>query len=335
MKKKILLLATGGTIAASQGEEGLEPSISSSDLYKSVSSISEYYDVESKDIMSLDSSNIQPEEWQLIARSIGESCDSYDGIVITHGTDTMAYTSSVLSYMLCNINIPVVLTGSQLPITHPLTDAKENLYCAFAMAASGVPGVFVAFNRKVMLGTRAVKIRTMGIDAFESVNYPNVATIGANGLEINRQIVPKVNGSFVLKDRLDPNVFLLKLVPGLNPNILKLLRGMEYKGIVIEAFGAGGLHFIRRNLVSELRAVMDEDIAVVVSSQCLYERSDLTIYQAGQKALNEGGIIQGYDMTTEAAVTKLMWCLGQTDSINEIGGLFLKDIAGEISIQIK
>lgn len=332
MKKRILLLTTGGTIAASEGEEGLEPSINSSRLYESVSSVSDYYDVDKKDLMCLDSSNIQPEEWQQIARSISESCGDYDGIVITHGTDTMAYTSSALSYMLRNIGIPVVLTGSQLPITHPLTDAKENLHCAFSMAAGGVPGVFVAFNRKVMLGTRTVKIRTMGIDAFESVNYPNVAKVGARGLEIDRSTVPAVTGGFVLKDRLDPNVFLLKLIPGLNPGIFKLLSSMRFRGIVIEAFGAGGLHFIRRNLISELRAVVDEGIAVVVSSQCLYEGSDFSIYQAGRKALAGGGILQSYDMTTEAAVTKLMWCLGQTETGEDmdISELFLTSVAGEL-----
>jgi L-asparaginase len=234
--------------------------------------------------------------------------------------------------MLRNINIPVVLTGSQLPITHPLTDAKENLFCAFSMAASGLPGVFVAFNRKVMLGTRAVKIRTMGIDAFESVNCPYVATVGANGLEINHSILPDTSGDFALKDKLEPNVFLLKVIPGLNPCIFSVLRAMEYKGIIVEAFGAGGLHFVRRNLISELKAAVDEGIAVVVSSQCLYERSDFSIYQTGRKALLDGRIIQGYDMTTEAAATKLMWCLGQTDNIDEIGRLFLTCFAGEVTI---
>ncbi len=279
----------------------------------------------------LDSADNRPADWQRMAHEIAARYADIDGVVLLHGTDTMAYTSSALSYMLRNINIPVVLTGSQLPIAHPLTDAKENLFCAFSMAASRVPGVFVAFNRKVMLGTRAVKIRTMGIDAFESVNYPNVARVGAGGLEINHDIVPDMSGSFILMDKLVPNVFLLKLIPGLNPNIFKTLCAMKYKGIVVEAFGAGGLHFVRRNLISELRAVVDKGIAVVVSSQCLYERSDFSIYQTGRKALLGGGIIQGYDMTTEAAATKLMWCLGQTESIDEIGRLFLTCFAGEIT----
>jgi L-asparaginase len=185
MKKKILLITTGGTIASESSEEGLKPGLTSGDLMTSVNSIAERYDVTTRDLFQLDSSNIQPEEWQLIASCIAESYRHYDGIVITHGTDTMAYTSSVLSFMLWNIPVPVVLTGSQLPVSHPLTDAKDNLFCAFAMAASGTPGVFLAFNRKVMRGCRAVKVRTMSFDAFESINCPPVAKVDVGGLIID------------------------------------------------------------------------------------------------------------------------------------------------------
>ena len=331
MKKKILVLATGGTIASEAGANGLEPAHGAGGLLPYLVGVAENYDITTKDILHLDSSNIQPEEWVVIARSVYENYKEYDGIIITHGTDTMAYTSSILSYMLPDIPIPVVLTGSQLPMSHPLTDAADNMRYAFAMAASGTPGIFLSFNRKIILGCRAVKVRTTGFDAFESVNCKNVALIDSNGLNINEKIIRQPKGECKLLDSLCPDVFLIKLTPGLNPEIFDVLLQMNYKGIVIEAFGAGGLHFINRDLISKLQKMVEHGISVVVSSQCLYERSDLSIYQVGQLAL-EKGVISAYDMTTEAAVTKLIWALGQTDNPAEVKKIFETNYIGEITL---
>jgi L-asparaginase len=330
MKKKILLITTGGTIASSPSEEGLKPGLLSGDILHTVNSIAERYDVTTRDLFQLDSSNIQPEEWQVIARCIFEACGDYDGVVITHGTDTMAYTSSVLTFILKNVPIPVVLTGSQLPISHPLTDAKDNLFCAFAMAASGTPGVFLAFNRQVLRGCRAVKVRTKSFDAFESINCPPVAKVDVGGLIIDKELISAPTGDFELKDELSSDVFLIKIIPGLNPNIFGMLRRSGVKGVVIEAFGAGGMHFMRRDLISALRDLADSGVIVVVCSQCLYESCDFSIYQTGMRLVEHKGIIQARDMTTEAAVTKLMWCLGQTGDSERIRFMFTSDIAGEI-----
>ncbi len=327
---QLLLITTGGTIASEPTDEGLAPSLSSRQLADFIGGLTAEYDVAVEDLFQLDSSNIQPEEWQCIARTIAREYVNYDGIVLTHGTDTMAYTASVLSFMLRNLPIPVVITGSQLPISHPLTDGVENLRCAFAMACSKKPGIFLAFDRKVILGTRAVKVRTTGFDAFESVNCPPAATVDACGLTFNESILTRTGGEFSLEDQLCNDVFLIKLTPGLNPEIFDMLLKMNYKGIVIEAFGAGGLNFIRRDLIAQLQTIVECGISVVVCSQCLYERSDFTIYQTGQKAL-QSGVVQGFDMTTEAAVTKLMWALGKTENPEEIKRIFATNYAGEIS----
>ncbi len=329
--KKILLITTGGTIASEQTGGGLVPSMSSQRFASLISGATAGYEIKIENLFQLDSSNIQPEEWQCMARAVARDYINYDGVVLTHGTDTLAYTASVLSFMLRCIPIPVVITGSQLPIEHPLTDGVENLRCAFAMAASEQAGVFVAFNRRIILGTRAVKVRTTAFDAFESVNCPCAATVDAGGLNLNKNILPRREGAFSLEDRLCNDVFLIKLTPGLDPEIFDMLLKMNYRGIVIEAFGAGGLNFVRRNLISKLQKMVETGISVVVCSQCLYERSDFTIYETGKKAL-ETGVLQAFDMTTEAAVTKLMWALGKTDRPEEIKQIFLTNYVGEISL---
>lgn len=331
--KKVLLLTTGGTISAKTSEDGLRPLLASEELLHYMSELRHYYEIEALDLFNLDSSNIQPEEWQIIARAVFEALDRFDGIVITHGTDTMAYTASMLSYMLYNLKKPVVITGSQVPIDDLLTDARNNLYTAFAAVDSGIPGVTVAFNRKIISGCRAVKVRTLGFEAFESVNAPYLGEIYANGMRCYREYIvePEYGAPTKLVDNVCKDVFLLKLIPGTNPEIFDMLNTMNYRGIVLETFGLGGLHFVRRNLLPKLKMLTDSGISVVACSQCLYESSDFSVYEVGRKLL-DCGIIPGQDMTTEAAVTKLMWALGQTKDQDEVRHIFARNYAGEIAV---
>ena len=328
-KKHILLLTTGGTIASVPGGEGLEPQRSGV-MERELNQLRTYYTISVKDIMCLDSSNIRPEEWQSLARHIFDCRNDYDGIVVSHGTDTMAYTASAVTFMLPGISLPVVFTGSQLPLADVLSDGPDNLRTAFAMAASGTPGVFLAFDRKVMRGCRAVKVRASGFSAFESINALYTAVVSNRGLAINPLALPPRRGPAQLKSDLSKDVFLLKLTPGLSPAIFDALVSMGYKGIVIEAFGLGGVNVLHQGLEG-IRNAVAAGISVVITTQCLYDSSDLRVYQVGNKLL-ELGVIQGRDMTTEAAMTKLMWALGQGMDPEAIRELFAVSLAGEITV---
>lgn len=330
MRKKILLLSTGGTIAAVPTENGLQPGQTGAHLLSMLGRLP--YDVTVQDILRLDSTNIQPEEWQFIAERVYALREGYAGVVITHGTDTMAYTASMLTFMLSGLDVPVVLTGSQLPISNPLSDAPYNLRCALEMAVSGVPGVFIAFDRKILLGCRSVKVRTTGFNAFESVKAPVVAEVNSDGLCFTDPLPLRRPGPCMLKKEIDSRVVLIKLIPGMDPNLFRALESMGCRGVVIEAFGSGGLNFLRRDLISALGELVQRQIPVVVCSQCLYERSDLTKYEVGRRALAEG-VIPGEDMTSECAATKLMWALGQGMSTAEIAEFFQQSVAGEVSIR--
>ncbi len=328
-KKHILLLTTGGTIASAPGGEGLEPQ-SSGIFERELEQLRTYYDITVQDLICLDSSNIRPAEWQLIAEGIYNNRQGYDGIVVSHGTDTMAYTASAVTFMLPGIDIPVVFTGSQLPLDDMLSDGSQNLRAAFAMAATGHNGIFLAFDRKIMLGCRAVKVRASGFSAFESVNSRYIALVSNAGLNVDMGLLPVIQGPPALKTAISDEVFLLKLTPGLNPHIFDMLASLGYKGIVIEAFGLGGVNILGEGL-SGIRHCLERGISVVVTTQCLYDSADLGVYQVGVKLL-ELGVIQCRDMTSEAAMTKLMWAIGQGMEPKQIAELFATNLAGEVTL---
>ena len=307
--KRIALLATGGTIACRKTPEGLSPALHAQELVKYIPAGE--CELVGRDVFSMDSSNIQPEEWSILATAADEALRSCDGVVITHGTDTMGYTAAALSYMLLGLEKPVIITGSQLPLGAPLSDAEINLSCAIEAAQQGTAGVYVCFNRKLIHGVRAVKTRTMSFDAFDSVNKSLAGMIDSEGVHFLRPA--KTQERYCLRPDVDSRVFLLKLVPGTHPDVLDFVAQAGYRGLVIEAFGLGGLHYIRRNLVEKLRMLRARGVRVMVVTQCMYERADLSIYEVGNQLLKTD-VINGHDMTTEAAVTKMMWALAQKDT---------------------
>ncbi len=306
MEKHLTLLATGGTIASAPTERGLSPALKAEDILKTCP----VENCTGVDVFHLDSSNVQPEEWQQLASAVRAALENSDGVIITHGTDTMAYTAAALSFMLCDVNKPVILTGSQLPLHHPLTDARINL-CEAAEAARKLSrGVYVVFNHRIIAGTRAVKLRTTSFDAFASINASLCGTIDSDGVHIQHEMKDPMLPQSVYGHEIDSHVFLLKLIPGTSTRILKQIAALGYKGLVVEAFGLGGLHYIRRNLIGALHELAESGVTILVTTQCMYEKADFSIYEVGRDVTGNH-VISARDMTSEAAVAKLMWVLGK------------------------
>jgi L-asparaginase len=327
--KKILLLATGGTIASVKGKEGLTPNMTAEELVSYLPDRGQTYTVDGHILMNIDSTNMQPEYWVRIAEAVYENYEDYDGFVITHGTDTMAYTAAALSYMLQHLSKPVVLTGSQVPIGFKKTDAIKNIRDAIRFACEHIGGVYIVFDGRVIIGTRAVKMRTKSFDAFESINHPYIAYIERGEIKYHYELPPVKGKGLKLDTSLCPDVFLLKLYPGTRPEIFDYLK-LLYKGVIIESFGNGGLPFQERNLLPKIKELIDAGMAVVITTQCLEEGEDLTLYEVGRKVAQNMVILSG-DMNTEAIVPKLMWALGKTSNLMEVKKIMETPIAGDIT----
>lgn len=329
MKKKILLIATGGTIAAMDQGRGLAPSIDSEELLRFVPEVNEICDVETVQPFYLDSTNVEPEHWLRIVSVIRQNYRRFDGFVITHGTDTMAYTAAALSYLIQNSPKPVVITGSQKSIANNDTDAKRNLIHGFIYASDPHShNVRIVFDGKVILGTRARKERSTSYNAFASVDYPELAVI--RNRKIIRYFPEKEypDGTEpVFYHKLEPRILLITLIPGMDPAILDRLRGEGYRAVICQAFGMGGLP---GGGTGSFAKAMGEWLAsgrpILMMTQVPYEGSDMGRYQVGKELKNQYPVMEAYNMTLEAAVTKMMWVLGQTEDREEIQELFYRPV---------
>lgn len=328
--KKILLIATGGTIASKHTEHGLTPQISSEEILDSVPEIQKYCQVETIQLFNLDSTNVCQYHWKLMVECVRDNYEYYDGFVITHGTDTMAYTASALSYMIQNSRKPIVITGSQKSIYDRDTDARNNLITAFVFASADcASGVHVAFDGKIILGTRARKNRTKSFNAFTSINYPEVAVV-QDGKLISYISETVTKNSPDYYTNLDSRVFVLKLVPGLDPRIITNLKDM-FDAVIIEGFGVGGLPvYENTDFHGAISDLIKSGKTIVMTTQVMLEGSDMTIYQVGKDVKNAFDLIEAYNMTTEAVVTKLMWILGLTRDKNEIKRLFYTPVSKDL-----
>jgi len=330
--KKILLIATGGTISAVNTDSGLIPHLKPEQLLSYIPETREFCEIDTVQPLSIDSTNIQPEDWCALASLIKSRFNDYDGFVITHGTDTMAYASSMLSYLIQNPGKPLVLTGSQKPISKDITDGRMNLRDAVTFASKGMAGVYVVFNGKVILGTRARKTKSKSYDAFESINYPVAALI--DGKRITRYYNPPEHiGEPVFHTDIFPHVFLLKLSPGMEPDVLDYISD-KYEAIVIESYGTGGVPFAdKRNFMKKLEEATDAGKVIVVATQVMLEGSDLETYEVGSMALKYN-VLQAFDMTIESIICKLMWIMSFTRDYDELKELFYKPILADITTDL-
>lgn len=337
----VLLIYTGGTIGMIQNPTtGALEAFNFDQLKENVPELKRFnYHIQSYQFQSpIDSSDMEPSLWSKLVKVIANNYDQYDGFVILHGTDTMAYTASALSFMLENLNKPVILTGSQLPIGMLRTDGKENLITAIEIAAAKhadgtavVPEVCIFFENKLLRGNRTTKINAENFNAFRSYNYPVLATAGIH-IKYDYNYIRKPSSLLPLKPHYayDTNVIVLTLFPGIQENLIcNLLHTPGLRAVVLKTYGSGNAPQ-KPWFVKALKEATERGIVIVNISQCPTGRVEMGRYETSLQLI-EAGVISGYDSTVESILTKLMFILGHGKNQQEIRQLMNIDMAGEIT----
>ena len=342
MSDKVLIIYTGGTIG--MGINPITGALEPLDFNHLVESMPEFKQLQTgvevyQFTTPIDSSDMSPRLWAQLVRIISERYDRYDGFVILHGTDTMAYTASALSFMMENLTKPVILTGSQLPIGQLRTDGKENLITSVELAAlkdvnghAVVPEVCIYFSGRLLRGNRATKKNADGFNAFESFNYPHLCDAGVNFAFHDHHILqPDFNKPMIPHLAMDPNVVVFSLFPGIQESIIRhVLDAPELRGIVMRSYGSGNAP--QRPWLTKLLAnAAHRGVVIVNISQCVAGSVEMSRYDTGYH-LKKSGLISGYDSTVEAATTKLIFVQAQYNDPHIIRSLMTRSIAGEITV---
>lgn len=313
VRKRLLLLHTGGTLMMREGEGPHTPDVYARDLVAEVPVLERIADIEARILFNLDSSDLQPHHWVELATVVyeaigGSRAPEHDGVVVVHGTDTMAYTASALAFLLPGLDRPVVLTGAQTPLASVRSDARSNVVDACYLATLDVPEVGIAFHGKLFRGCTAKKLDAWGLGAFGSPSCPPLAELGVGASLAPHVLRPRPHAAF--DARIEARVLAVRTFPGLDPRLLLGALDAGVRGVVLEAFGAGNVPLRENSLVPVIEAARARDVPVVIVSQSPRGRVDLGRYEGGAAAA-AAGAIGARDMTSEAALAKLMITLGR------------------------
>jgi L-asparaginase len=336
MRKRVYIAYTGGTIGMKRTRDGYVPA--SGYLQRQMDAMPELkhpsmprFKVHEYAPL-LDSSNMTPREWVAIARDIGDHYDDYDGFVVLHGTDTMAYTTSALPFMLHGLGKPVIVSGSQIPLCEVRNDGRENLITSLLIAANyDIPEVCLYFGGKLLRGCRAVKVSADGFAAFASPNVPPLGTVGID-IEINWDLVRKPRRQKMRVEELaSPIVSALRLFPGIAPELVRNVLRPPLQGLVLEAYGVGNGPDHNEAFLAALADATSRGVVIVDCTQCLEGTVDLSEYAAGS-ALARAGVISGFDMTAEAALAKLYYLFSRGYGTERVKREMQRDLRGEMTV---
>ena len=312
------MITTGGTIASIPSDNGLIPEISGKEIISLMPELKNICTIDTLELLNIDSSNISKKHYILMLDTLEKNYDNYDGFVITHGTDTMAYSSSMLACAIENLSKPVVFTGSQLPLKAKATDAYRNLYDAFLAASDNVYGVFLAFNGLIHNGDCVKKVYSEDFIGFLSINQETAGT-SDNEKIIWKTLNKKPENKVVFNKNLSEKVFVLKMIPSLKPEIIDVLINMGYRAVIIEGYGAGGVPTAdcENNFIPALQKAIENNVAVVCATQCLYDGVHLDKYPMGIMA-EKYGAISCKNITLEKTLAKLMLGIGNNMTMEEL-----------------
>ncbi|MFL6245189.1 MAG: asparaginase [Thermoanaerobaculia bacterium] len=337
MRKRVYIVYTGGTIGMKRTRTGYRPEPGY--LQAQMAQMPELrhesmpsYTIHEYDPL-LDSSNMTPAEWVKIARDVESNYDRYDGFVVLHGTDTMAYTASAVPFLLAGLRKPVIITGSQIPLCEIRNDARENLITSLMLAATyAIPEVCLYFGGKLLRGCRSTKVSADGFAAFDSPNFPPLGSVGI-GIDVNWDLVRTARGSKRIRvpELRRPVVSALRLFPGISPELVRNVLLPPLQGLVLEAYGVGNGPDQDRAFIDALTDATKRGVVIVDCTQCLEGTVDLDEYAAGS-ALARAGVISGYDMTAEAALAKLYYLFGRGYAPERVKREMQMDLRGEITI---